>query len=171
MWKLWSVSWLVRWLEMLHTAACRDKSRGLRRSGRKKARGWQQRRSCCWWSRWGQGPRALHFPSHSDLQERNILLSRRKYFKRFRRTERKEQNTYHQLVAAKTMMMAMMVMIMKRKMMSSQGRSCQLIKTTAVMIAQITIATTVIISLKTITRWWQQEWRAHRNEGRWCAKQ
>lgn len=50
------------------------------------------------------------------------------------------------------MVMAMMVMIMKRKVMSSQGCSCQLIKTTAVTIAQIMIAATAIISLKTITR-------------------
>lgn len=45
-------------LETLHTAVCRDKSRGLRRSGRRKARGSRRRRSCCWWSRWGRGQRA-----------------------------------------------------------------------------------------------------------------
>lgn len=54
--------------------------------------------------------------------------------------------------ATTMMMMAMLVMIMKMKMMSSQGRSCQLIKTTTVMIVQIMIAKTVIISLKTIMR-------------------
>lgn len=56
-------------LETLHTAVCRDKSRGLRRSGRRKARGSRRRRSCCWWSRWGRGQRALRSPSRSNLAE------------------------------------------------------------------------------------------------------
>lgn len=161
-------------LETLHTAVCRDKSRGLRRSGRRKARGWRRPRSCCWWSRWGRGQPALRFPSRSNLAERNIMMSPKKHLERCPRSEWNVQNTYHRLVAtamATMMMMAMMVMIMKRKVMSSRGRSCQLIKATTVMIAQIMIATTAIISLETITKWWQQECWAQRSEGRWCARE
>lgn len=158
-------------LVTLHTAVCRDKSQGLRRSGRRKARGSPRRRSCCWWSRWGRGRRALRFPSRSNLAERNVM-SPKEHLEKCPRSERNVQNTYHRLVAtATTMMMAMMVMIMKRKVMSSRGRSCQLIKATTVMIAQIMIAATAIISLETITKWWQQECWAQRSEGRWCARE
>lgn len=171
---VWSVSAQVAnlyTLETLHTAVCRDRSRGLRRSGRRKARGSRRRRSCCWWSRWGRGQRALRFPSRSNLAERNIMMSPKKHLERCPQSEWNVQNTYHRLVATATMMMAMMVMIMKRKVMSSRGRSCQLIKATTVMIAQIMIAATAIISLETITKWWQQECWAQRSEGRWCARE
>lgn len=175
MWKCWSASTRVANLytsDALHTAACRDKSRGLRRSGRRKARGLRQQPSCCWWSCWGRGQRVLRFPSRSDLEERNITPSLKKYLNRLTWSKWNEQNTYHGLVATTTtmVMMAVMGMIMKRKMMSSQGRSCKLIKTTTVMIAQIMIAKTAIISLKTIRRWWQQECWAQWNGGRWCAR-
>lgn len=74
-------------LGTLHTAVCRDKIRGLRRSGRRKARGSRRRRSCCWWSRWGRGQRALRFPSRSNLAERNIMMSPKKHLERCPRSE------------------------------------------------------------------------------------